>query len=45
MCRSCGHFVTATLDDDAVVPIAAECPECGGAEFKDNENEALVRTD
>lgn len=39
MCRSCGHFVTAALVDDDRVPIRHECPECGGTEFEDTENE------
>lgn len=45
MCRSCGDFVLAYREGDTVVPAKDECPECGGTEFKDDENDEIVRTD
>lgn len=45
MCRSCGSFLPAYRDGDTVVPFEDACPECGGTEFKDNENDEVIETD
>lgn len=37
MCRSCGKFVPAFPTEDVLKPLAEECPDCGGTEFKDNK--------
>lgn len=45
MCLSCGEFVRAFPDDGSLVPFDDRCPNCGGAEFKDNDTGERVRTD
>lgn len=42
MCRSCGNFVSAFHDGDTLVPVTDECPDCGGTDFKDNENDESI---
>jgi ribosomal protein L32 len=44
MCRSCGEFTPASKEDGTFVPLADECPSCGGMEFKHNGNETVIRT-
>lgn len=39
MCTSCGGFVIAVRDGDAVRPSYEACPECGGTEFTDADLE------
>lgn len=43
MCRSCGAFVRA-FPDDTLQPAKAECPECGGTDFKDNRSGRTIDT-
>ncbi len=45
MCRSCGEFVTAFPDGDALEPSHDECPECGGTEFKDTDLDRAMHTE
>lgn len=45
MCRACGEFVQAFLDDDTLVPRIDDCPSCGGTEFKDVHSDQIVYTD
>jgi len=45
MCRSCGEFSTATMDEDKWVSRVDECPECGGTEFKHLYADSTVEAD
>jgi predicted nucleic acid-binding Zn-ribbon protein len=45
MCRSCGEFTMALMEDGKRVPRADECPECGGTEFRDIHEDSIVRAD
>ena len=45
MCRSCGEFTRARMDDGERLPIREECPRCGGTEFRDIHADREVRTD
>ena len=42
MCRSCGEFTTALIEDSKRVPMADECPECGGTAFKDIHEDRTI---
>lgn len=35
MCRSCGEFTQAVMEDENRVPMKDNCPNCGGGQFKD----------
>jgi RNA polymerase subunit RPABC4/transcription elongation factor Spt4 len=43
MCRSCGEFTTAVMEDGKRIPRADECPECGGTEFKDIHEDSIIK--
>ncbi len=45
MCRACGEFVQAFQEEGTYVPHRDECPACGGAEFKHNATETIIRAD
>lgn len=45
MCRSCGEFVVAARDGEALAPIPDTCPECKGTEFKDIDSDRVVQID
>lgn len=45
MCVSYGEFVQAVEEDDRLVPLNDECPDCGGRTFKDNATETGLTTD
>jgi len=45
MCRSCGEFSPATMDNGKRVPLADECPECGEMEFKDIHEDSIIEAD
>ena len=42
MCRSCGEFSQAKLEDGKRVPMKDECPQCGGVEFKDIHADHII---
>lgn len=45
MCRSCGEFTQALMEDGKRVPMKDECPQCGGTEFKDIHEERVIEAD
>lgn len=45
MCRACGEFSPATMDDGKRVPLVDECRECGRTEFKDIQEDSVIEAD
>ena len=44
MCRSCGEFTSALKEDNRLVSMEDDCPQCGGTEFTDNSSGEIDRT-
>ena len=45
MCRSCGQFEPAMMDENGWIPITDACPKCDGTEFKDNDSGRTLTTE
>ena len=43
MCRSCGEFLQALIEDGMRVPLKEVCSDCEGTEFKDIHEDRIIR--